>query len=104
MTKLSQVGLSHKAGNDCRNLSGGEQQKIAIARALVREAKILLLDEPTTYLDQESRKEITGLIQKIRTEQDLTMIVISHDPVHLQVMTDRIYRIDDGCLISSCIQ
>lgn len=98
MTKLNQVGLSHKTGNDCRSLSGGEQQKIAIARALVREAKILLLDEPTTYLDRESRNEITALIHKIRAEQDLTMIVISHDPVHLQAMTDRVYLMDDGCL------
>lgn len=97
-TKLSQVGLSHKAGDDCRSLSGGEQQKVAIARALVREARLLLLDEPTTYLDRESRNEIGALVQKIRVEQDLTMIVISHDPVHLQAMTDRIYRMDDGCL------
>jgi ABC-type Mn2+/Zn2+ transport system ATPase subunit len=97
-TKLSQVGLGHKAGNDCRSLSGGEQQKISIARALVREAKILLLDEPTTYLDRESRNEITALIQKIRVEQDLAMIVISHDPVHLHAMTDRVYLMNDGYL------
>jgi ABC-type Mn2+/Zn2+ transport system ATPase subunit len=96
--KLNQVGLSHKAENDCRSLSGGEQQKIAIARALVREAKILLLDEPATYLDRESRNEITALVQRIKAEQDLTLIVISHDPLHLQAMTDRIYRIDDGRL------
>ncbi|MCL6591316.1 MAG: metal ABC transporter ATP-binding protein [Firmicutes bacterium] len=96
--KLSQVGLGHKAGDDCRRLSGGEQQKVAIARALVREAGILLLDEPATYLDRESRDEITALIQKIRAEQGLTMIVISHDPVHLQAMTDRIYSLDNGNL------
>lgn len=95
---LLSFGLIHKEYHDCRTLSGGEQQKLAIARALIREAAILLLDEPATFLDQSSRNEITQLIHQIRAEQNLTMIIISHEPVHLQVMADRVYQIANGCL------
>lgn len=93
---LAEVGLAHKERADCRKLSGGEQQKIAIARALVREAAILLLDEPTTYLDPSARREITEQIVRLREERRLSLVVISHDPAHLERMTDRIHPMKGG--------
>lgn len=95
---LKRVGLANLEWQDCRKLSGGEQQKVSIARALVRKAAILLLDEPTTYLDRNFQTEILELLKKIRNEGRLTLVTISHDPAHLQAICDRIYQLDQGSL------
>lgn len=95
---LRRVGLEHKKESDCRCLSGGEGQKVAIARALVREASILLLDEPTTYLDFNSSQELLSLIKRLKEERGLTLIVISHDPLHLKELADRRYELSGGLL------
>ena len=60
-------------------LSGGQQQRVAIARALVKEPKVLLADEPTGNLDEETRDEIIGLMEKLWREHQLTLILVSHD-------------------------
>lgn len=95
---LKRMGLADREWQDCRSLSGGEQQKVSIARALIRKAEILLLDEPTTYLDCDFQTEILELLKEIRNESRLTMITISHDPAHLKAVSDRILRLKHGSL------
>ena len=93
---LAEVGLTHKERCDCRDLSGGEQQKVAIARALVRQAPILLLDEPTSYLDRASRAELIALLGRIARQRRLTVVTISHDAVHLNEISETIFTLEKG--------
>ncbi|MDI6742052.1 MAG: ABC transporter ATP-binding protein [Smithella sp.] len=95
---LHEVGISHKHWQEVNLLSGGEQQKVSIGRALIREAPILLMDEPTTYLDHGSQAEIIELIKTIRLKHELSLIMISHDPEHLEAMSDRILLLKNGRL------
>ncbi|TCL68584.1 manganese/zinc/iron transport system ATP- binding protein [Hydrogenispora ethanolica] len=95
---LLEVGLVGHERSDCRSLSGGEQQKVAIARALVRDASILLLDEPTTYLDQRSKADLVAMIERLRHQRRLTVVTVSHDAGHLREITDVILRLRDGRL------
>ncbi len=77
-------------------LSGGEQQKVALARALAQEASILLLDEPTTFLDGPSRAEIMETIHAMHHERELTTLMVSHEPEWVEQYADKIYLLKDG--------
>lgn len=76
---LNLVGMSHLATRPIGHLSGGEQQKVAIARALAQEPEILLLDEPTASLDRRARKSILELVKKIHCSQCLTTLMVTHE-------------------------
>jgi putative ABC transport system ATP-binding protein len=76
---LESVGLADRAHHLPSELSGGQQQRVAIARALVKEPKVLLADEPTGNLDEDTRDEIIGLIEKLWRERGLTLVLVSHD-------------------------
>jgi len=76
---LDSVGLADRAAHLPSELSGGQQQRVAIARALIKEPKVLLADEPTGNLDEETRDEIIGLMEKLWREYQLTLILVSHD-------------------------
>jgi putative ABC transport system ATP-binding protein len=76
---LAEVGLADRARHLPSELSGGQQQRVAIARALVKQPKVLLADEPTGNLDEGTRDEIIGLLEKLWREQQLTMVLITHD-------------------------
>jgi putative ABC transport system ATP-binding protein len=76
---LDNVGLADRSRHLPSELSGGQQQRVAIARALVKEPKVLLADEPTGNLDEETRDEIIGLIEKLWREHGLTLVLVSHD-------------------------
>jgi putative ABC transport system ATP-binding protein len=76
---LASVGLADRARHLPTELSGGQQQRVAIARALVKEPKVLLADEPTGNLDEDTRDEIIGLLEKMWQDNGLTMIMVTHD-------------------------
>lgn len=76
---LKDVGLGDRLRHLPTELSGGEQQRVAVARALVKEPKVLLADEPTGNLDEETRDEIIGLLETMWRQHRLTMVLVTHD-------------------------
>jgi len=76
---LSQVGLAERSRHLPSELSGGEQQRVGIARALVKQPGVLLADEPTGNLDEDTRDELMGLLGQIWREYGLTMVMVTHD-------------------------
>jgi putative ABC transport system ATP-binding protein len=76
---LEDVGLGDRAAHVPSELSGGQQQRVALARALVKEPKVLLADEPTGNLDEDTRDEIMALLEKSWRDHGLTMVVVTHD-------------------------
>ena len=77
---LTEVGLSHRLSHYPSQLSGGEQQRVALARALVASPKIILADEPTGNLDQETGEQIIQLLFRLADQSGMTLILITHDP------------------------
>lgn len=81
-------------------LSGGQRQRVAIVRALLLEPKILLLDEPTSALDMSVQAEILNLLTRLKQQDNLTMVLVSHDPDVIDHMCDRAVHMDGGKLVS----
>lgn len=96
-TALAVVGLSHRAKHYPRTLSGGEQQRVGIARAIVTDPTLLLCDEPTGDLDRKSGDEILALLQALNQEHGKTIIMVTHDP-HASARATRTVHLDKGRL------
>lgn len=94
-TVLYEVGLRERLGNFPAQLSGGEQQRVSIARALAKNPKLLLCDEPTGALDYQTGKAILKLLQDMCREKGMTVIVITHNSA-LMPMADRVIKIRNG--------
>ena len=94
-TVLTEVGLKGRFGNFPAQLSGGEQQRVSIARALAKNPKLLLCDEPTGALDYQTGKAILKLLQDMCRENGMTVIVITHNSA-LTPMADKVIRIKNG--------
>ena len=94
---LEQVGLGHRLTHKPSELSGGEMQRAAIARAIVSEPDILLADEPTGNLDSENGQEILQLLRRLNTENNLTVIMVTHD-LSIAQQADRIVRLEEGMI------
>ena len=92
---LKEVGLEERMDNFPAQLSGGEQQRVSIARALAKNPKLLLCDEPTGALDYNTGKAILKLLQEMCREKGMTVIVISHNSA-LAPMADRLIKIKNG--------
>jgi len=76
---LESVGLADRANHLPAELSGGQQQRVAIARALVKDPTVVLADEPTGNLDEDTRDDIIGLLERLWRDRSLTLILVSHD-------------------------
>lgn len=94
---LLAMGLDKQRYNKPSDLSGGEQQRVAIARACIHRPKIILCDEPTSFLDHERGKKVMELLRQIKNENKCTLIVVTHDPRILE-FADRIIKIEDGII------
>lgn len=94
---LQQVGLSDRLTHFPSQLSGGEQQRVAIVRSLINQPKLLLCDEPTGNLDSRSGSEIIGLIKKINLENHTAVVLVTHN-LELAKAADRIYSLRDGII------
>ena len=97
-TVLDEVGLSQRKNNFPAQLSGGEQQRVSIARALAKNPKILLCDEPTGALDYKTGKQVLALLQDTCRKKGRTVIVITHNSA-LAAMADRVIRINSGRVV-----
>ena len=99
-TVLDEVGLADRKNNFPAQLSGGEQQRVSIARALAKNPKILLCDEPTGALDYKTGKEILKLIETVNRKYGNTVIMVTHNDA-IRLMADRVVRLRDGAIRSN---
>ena len=95
---LEFMNITRLKNSLCGSLSGGEQQKVAIAMALLQEPKVLLCDEISSALDTNSEKEIFALLNKLRTTTDISIVMISHSLSLLKNFCDRVVVIDDSTI------
>jgi putative ABC transport system ATP-binding protein len=95
---LARVGLSHRRSHYPGELSGGEQQRTALARALVHRPRLLLADEPTGNLDSASGAEVLRLLDELRREEAAALLLATHDE-RLAAFADRVIRMDDGRIV-----
>jgi len=96
---LANVGLAGRGAHHPNQLSGGEQQRVAVARALVKGAPIILADEPTGNLDTKTSIEIMELFVKLNEESHITLILVTHEP-DIAAYAGRIIRFRDGRVVS----
>jgi lipoprotein-releasing system ATP-binding protein len=99
MALLERVGLSPRADARATTLSGGQAQRVAIARSLAMNPKIVLADEPTGNLDTQTADEVFSLLREVNRAQKVTFLVVTHDH-RLAARTDRIIELVDGHIVS----
>lgn len=97
-TLLEQLGLGHRLDHKPAELSGGEQQRVAVARALINSPKVLLADEPSGNLDKENAQQLHELIKGICKDRGLTSLVVTHNP-SLAELADQTLTMRDGQLV-----
>ncbi len=95
---LATVGLADRMNHRPSELSGGEQQRVAVARALAKNPPIILADEPTGNLDSHASKEIMSILVNLHKEQNITLVMITHDP-NIAHYCQRIVHLEDGLVI-----
>jgi putative ABC transport system ATP-binding protein len=95
---LDRVGLSHRHDHRPLQMSGGEQQRVGIARALVKDPNLILADEPTGNLDSKSSTEIIAMLQSLNEDDGKTLVIVTHDP-EVAAATKRVVSFRDGLVV-----
>jgi tungstate transport system ATP-binding protein len=95
---LKVVGLAAKARQRALDLSTGQSKRLGLARAMVIDPEVILLDEPTASIDQENAEIIEGIIRKVKAEGKATIIMVTHDPAQAERLGDRILLMQNGKL------
>ncbi|MBP6975583.1 MAG: ABC transporter ATP-binding protein [Candidatus Moranbacteria bacterium] len=96
---LRYLGLENRAGRYPRELSGGEQQRIAIGRAIAKNSRLILADEPTAHLDTANAKNVIALLRDVRDRLGKTIVLVTHEPEQTKA-ADRVITLNDGKLVS----
>jgi len=99
MQAIESVGLGHRVNNLSNQLSGGEKQRVAIARSLIRKPSIIFADEPTGNLDSKSGIQVMEILQKLNLQQCVTIILVTHE-TYTAEHAERVLRIKDGHIIA----
>jgi lipoprotein-releasing system ATP-binding protein len=97
---LEQLGLKHRMDNKPQQLSGGEQQRVAVARALINNPEIVFADEPTGNLDSTNAKDLHELFMQLRQQFNQTFLIVTHNE-ELATMSDRVIHMKDGKIIDN---
>lgn len=100
---LTQMGLSARMQHKPGELSGGEKQRVAVARALMNQPSLILADEPSGSLDSANKKELHSLLRKLCNEYGLTVLLVTHDK-ELADVSDRVIEMKDGMIVSATIK
>jgi putative ABC transport system ATP-binding protein len=96
---LTKVSLTQKLDDSAANLSGGEKQRLALARVMLLEPKVLLLDEPSSSLDKKTEEKIIKMVVDYAKENDRTLIMVTHSPKIAEKFADEIINIENGEII-----
>jgi tungstate transport system ATP-binding protein len=96
---LEVVGLGEKRRQRALDLSTGQSKRLGLARAMVLDPEVILLDEPTASIDQENAEIIEGIIKKMKAERKATIILVTHDPAQAERLGDRVLLMQDGKIV-----
>lgn len=96
-TILDKLGMSHRLDHRPAKLSGGEKQRVAVARALINNPLLILADEPTGALDSDNRRELHTIFHQLNEEEGQTFLIVSHDP-EISAVTHRTIKLEDGII------
>jgi len=100
---LGSVGIGDLSGRPVGRLSGGQQRKVLLARALAQEARLLLLDEPTANLDPRAKDEVAGLVGSIRRDLGAAALIVSHESGPLLAASDRSIVVESGRIVRATV-
>lgn len=94
---LDKLGMSHRLEHRPAKLSGGEKQRVAVARALINDPLLILADEPTGALDSDNRRELHAIFHQLNEKEGQTFLIVSHDP-QISAVTHRTIKLEDGII------
>ena len=103
LNNLKLLGIDKLKNKSFSELSGGQRQKVLLARSLCSTEKLLILDEPSNNLDSESKKDLYNIITELKNKEGITIIMITHDLDHGNLIGNKIISVNDGTVISESL-